>query len=459
MKKVTTRREMLKYTMTFGAGLLTVPTLVPRNVLGGEGQTPPSEKITLAGIGIGGIGHSQLKQAGDVGFQIVALCDVDDRHAEKTYKLYPQARKYHDFRELIDREKDKIDAVYCGTPDHSHAIISLAALRAKKHLCCVKPLTRTIEECRLVARTAKDAGVATQVTMQSNASDQACRTMELIQAGAIGEIREIHAWSARPVWPQGMTTPPNFTSPIPATFDWKAWLGPAQDRPFADQWPKDSPLPNMACANWGSWGVYHPFNFRGWTDFGTGSLGDMGCHRANLPYRIFNLKYPTRITASSTRKHAVAYPLGCIVTYDYPACNDYPEIRFVWYDGGLKPSVPRSMGSQNLPAEGVLYIGTEGIMLEDKILDPARAEKFKNTPKTLQRRGGVFPEWLEACKGGQPATANFDFAVPVTEFVLLGNLALQTGKPVDFNPVSLKIANNPEAEKLISQPYYNGWKL
>lgn len=458
MKKWT-RRELLGRSLAAGSLFALSPMLVPRNVVAGSGETPPSEKITLAGIGVGGIGKPQLKAATEAGFQVVALCDVDFRYAQGTFKQYPQARLYRDFRELLSTEGDKIDAVYCGTPDHTHAIISLAALRAKKHLCCVKPLTRTIEECRAVAKEAKKAGVATQVTMQPNTSDQACRIMELIKAGAIGDVQEVHAWSARPVWPQGMTDWPAFTSPIPKDFDWKAWLGPAEFRPFADQWPKESLYPDICCQSWGKRAVYHPFSFRGWTAFGTGSLGDMGCHRANLPYRLFKWKYPTRITASNTRMYKVAYPLACSVAYDYPASDEFPAIRLVWYDGGLRPSVPREMGSKHLPPEGVLYVGSKGTMFNDVILDSDRAAKFKDLPRTIKRRDGIFPEWLEACKGGEPASANFDYAVPVTEFVLLGNLVLQTGQPVEFDPVSLKIPNNPEAEALICQPYKNGWSL
>lgn len=452
-----TRRKMLKSAVLTGAGAAL--TVVPRSVLGGEAGTAPNDKVTLAGIGVGGIGFPQLKDARNAGFQVLALCDVDDAHAKKTYDLFPEARKYRDFRDLLASEGDKIDAVYCGTPDHTHAIITLAALRAKKHVCCVKPLTRTIEESRAVQKAAREAGTATQVTMQSNTNDAACRTMELIYAGAIGEIREIHAWSGRPVWPQGMLDYPNWSDPVPEGFDWDLWLGPAAKRPFVNQWPADSPYPGMACANWGKRGVYHPFNFRGWCDFGTGSLGDMGCHRANLPYRMFDLKYPTRITASSTRTYSVSYPIGCMVTYDFPASEKFPEIRMVWYDGGLKPSVPKCMGSQTFPSEGVLYVGTEGMMFENRILDPERAAKFANVPKTLQRRGGVMPEWYEACRGGEAASANFEYAIPVTEFVLLGNLAVQTGKAVEFDPVNLKIAGNPEAEALIAQPYHNGWTL
>jgi len=440
--------------------------IVPRHVLGGQGYTAPSEKITLAGIGIGGIGHPQLKQAREAGFEIVALCDIDDQFAQKTYDAFPQARRYRDFRELIASEGDKADAVYCGTPDHTHAIITLAALKAKKHVCCVKPLTRTIEECRVVGEASRKAGVATQVTARSNTSETACRITEWIGAGIIGEVREVHSWSSRPVWPQGMVAYPDFSAAIPKHFDWSQWLGPAEKRPYADVWPKNFPYPEMSL-NWTGRAVFHPFNFRGWTAFGTGSLGDMGCHRANTVYRALKLRYPTRVAVTCTRKYEMSFPLGCIATYDYPARAGFPELRYIWYDGGLRPPAPKQLAGKPLPIEGTLYVGDKGIILEDAaqaekpplILDAALAVKAESIPKQLVRRGGTMPEWLEACKGKGPAGCDFEWAVPLTEFVLLGNLAMQTGKSVEFNPDTLRIANNPEAEALIRQPYHNGWAL
>lgn len=463
---MTNRRGFLKCGIAFSALGACGPAIVPRHVLGGLGYTPPSEKITLSGIGVGGIGHPQLKDAATAGFQIVALCDIDRNYAEKTYTVFPQARRYQDFRELIASEGDKTDAVYCGTPDHTHAIITLAALKAKKHVCCVKPLTRTVEECRAVAEAARKAGVATQVTARPNTSEAACRIAEWMQAGIIGEVREAHSWSARPVWPQGMTAYPDFKDPVPSHFDWEQWLGPAEKRPYAEAWPKHIPYPDLS-QNWKGRAVFHPFNFRGWTAFGTGSLGDMGCHRANTVYRVLKLRYPSRVEVSCTRRYAISFPIGCIATYDYPAREGFPELRYVWYDGGLRPPTPKQMVGRPLPTEGTLYIGDKGVILDDAVkpdtppvvLDPALAKKAESVPRTLTRRGGVMPEWLEACKGKGRAGCDFDWAVPLTEFVLLGNLALQTGKAVEFNPETLTISNNSDAEALIRQPYHNGWTL
>jgi len=433
--------------------------LVPRHVLGGEGHTPPSEKITLAGIGIGGIGHSQLKACDKAGFQIVALCDVDDLHAKKTYDVFPQARRYRDFRELLSAEGSRIDAVYCGTPDHTHTIITLAALRAKKHVCCVKPLTRTVEETRAVLAAAKIAGTATQVTARPNTGEEGCRTCELIAAGAIGAVREVHVWSNRPVWPQGMPGRPAGEDPVPASLDWKLWIGPAPMRPFKSVWPEGSPIPDLPPQNWGKRAVYHPFNFRGWWDFGCGALGDMGCHYLNTPYRALKLGHPTRVSASTTRRFDESFPLASIVTYDYPARGDMPEVRVVWYDGGLRPPKPRELGNAELPAEGVLYIGDKGKMVFEKIIDPALAAKFASVPQTLPRRDGTWGEWLTACKGGEKAGCHFDWAGPLTEFVLLGNIALRTGKQIEYDAEAMRIPNAPEADALLRQPYHNGWTL
>ena len=225
------RRSFVKY----GFAAAAVPTIVPRHVLGGP--TAPSNRITLGGVGVGGVGHGQLKGLAKAGFQVEALCDVDDLHAGKTYKKFPQARRYRDFREMLAKEGKQIDAVYCGTPDHTHAFVTLAALRAKKHVCCVKPLTRSIEECYLVAEEAQKAGVATQVTASPCTSDAACRTREIVASGILGDIVETYAWTRRPVWPQGMPAYPSFTTPVPGTLDWDLWIGSAEKRPYADKWP------------------------------------------------------------------------------------------------------------------------------------------------------------------------------------------------------------------------------
>ena len=456
------RRSLLK-----GAAGLAAATIVPRHVLGGAAA--PSNKIALAAVGVGGVGFGQVQACEKEGFQIVALCDLDDVYAKKAYDRWPQARRYQDFREMVATEGDKIDAVYCGTPDHTHAVITLAALRSKKHVCCVKPLTRTVRECRTVVEAARQAGVATQVTAEPNTSEDACRTCELIWAGAIGDVHEVHIWTNRPLWPQGMMRPEG-EDPVPSTFDWDLWLGPSPARPFKDKWPAGhlawEQITAPARRNRGNQdagnrarAVYHPWNFRGWWDFGTGSLGDMGCHYINTPYRALKLTWPTRIHATATRVFEESAPLASIVTYDFPARKGFGPVRVIWYDGGLQPPFPREMAGEKTTEDGVLYIGSKGKMLRSKILTPDRAKKFVNLPKKLPRRPGVYGEWMIACQGGEPAGCNFDWAGPLTDFVLLGNIAIRTGATLDWDAASGRFSNHDAANRLLHQEYRTGWKL
>ena len=307
------RRQFLASTTAACA----VFNLLPQSIFAAS----PNSSLNLAGIGVGGVGFPQLDACQKAGFKIVALCDVDDLYAKKAYDKWPQARRYRDFREMLQTEADRIDAVYIGTPDHTHAICTLPALRRKKHVCCVKPLTRTVHEGRIILDAARKSGVATQVTAAANTSELACRTCELIWAGAIGPVREVHIWSDRPLWPQGMLRPPG-ADPVPATFDWDLWLGPAPIRPFKDKWPDGHYALEHIAANHGkapeSKGVYHPWNFRGWWEFGTGALGDMGCHYLNTPFRALKLKSPVSVHATSSRVLEETAPLASIVSWDFP---------------------------------------------------------------------------------------------------------------------------------------------
>jgi len=439
------------------AGLAAV-TIVPRHVLGGEGRTAPSETLNLAGVGVGGVGFGQLQGCENAGFRIVSLCDVDDEYARKAFEKWPEARRYRDYREMLQAEGDKIDAVYCGTPDHSHAVITMAALARKKPVCCVKRLTRPIDESRTVLAAARKAGVATQVTASPNTSEAACRTCELIWAGAIGAVREVHVWSNRPLWPQGMQRPEG-EDPIPSTLDWDLWIGPAAMRPFKSVWPEGHLAMSQIKSGGGQRGVYHPWNFRGWWDFGTGALGDMGCHHLNTPYRALKLTSPTDIYASATKVFEETAPLASIVTYDYPAREDMPPLRIVWYDGGLKPPRPKQLGDLPLPPDGELYVGDDGVMVGPRVYPQDRAAKFADVPKTLPRRGGTWAEWYEACRGGEPAGCHFDWAGLLTEFVLLGNIAIRVGKPLVWNADEMRFTNSADANQLVRETYREGWSL
>lgn len=441
-----------------GAGLAAF-SVVPRHVLGGPRYMAPSEKPALAGVGVGGVGFGQVQSCERAGFEVRVLCDIDDKYAKKAYDRWPEARRYRDFLEMLDAEADKIDAVYCGTPDHTHAIITLPALRRKKHVCCVKPLTRTVRECRKVVEVAQQSGVATQVTASPNTGESGCRTCELIWAGVIGPVRECHVWTDRPWWPQGMNRPEG-EDRVPETFDWKAWVGPSRMRPYVARWPEGHPALSGVISLRGPArrAVYHPWNFRGWWDFGTGSLGDMGCHYFNTPQRALKLKYPTRVSATSTKLYPESAPLASIVTYQYPAREGMPPVRVVWYDGGLKPPCPPEL-PQGLPAGGALYVGDEGVMLGHQVLTESRKKMAAEVPKTLERRGGTWNEWMEACRGGRPAGCDFPWSGPLTEFVLLGNLAIRADQPLEYDAEAMQVTNNEKADKLIREPYHNGWSL
>ena len=460
---MTTRKHFIGGVIAAGAA----PVIVPSTVFGANA---PSNRVTVGGVGIGGIGHSQLPQIKAAGFEVVALCDLDWDYAKRTFDMFPDARRYKDYEEMLRLEGDKVDAVYCGCPDHWHTLVCLAAIAKRKHLCCVKPLTRFVDECRIVVKAAREAGIATQVTANSNCDEASMRLYEYLNAGIIGDVVEAHAWSRRPVWPQGMVAYADWEDPVPEGFDWNKWIGPAKFVPFASKWGKRAPYEKMSKEAWCGDAVYHPFNFRGWFEYGAGALGDMGCHRANTLYKALDLKWPTHVEASCSRVSDVAFPLASMVTFDYPARGAKPECRVIWYDGGLLPPKPKAMGETPLPQEGVLYVGTKGAILFNSqnpaepvttVLDPVLDAKAKSIPATLpRRRGWMFREWLEACHGGEAATCNFDFAQYITEFTHLGNLAIRTAKPVEFDPVAMKVTNgNKAADELLHAKYENGWEL
>jgi len=436
-------------------------TIVPPHVLGGPRHVPPSETIHVAGIGIGGVGHGQIQSIGkQKGTKITVLCDVDDAYADKTYKVYPKARRYRDYREMLDAEADKIDAVYCGTPDHTHAVIVLPALKKGKHVCCVKPLTRTIHEERVLAEAAQEAGVMTQVTASANTSDSACRLCEMIWDGAIGDVREVHIWSNRPLWPQGMLRPPGQDA-IPRTLDWDLWIGPAPMRPFVARWRDgDLALRQVKASKRPQPAVYHPWNFRGWWDFGTGALGDMGCHHFNHVFRALKLRYPVRVSASASKVFDETAPLASIVTYDFPAREGMPPLRLVWYDGGLKPPRPPQLeAGRELPDSGNMYIGDKGVILGSRIIPEEKMKAYKMPPKTLTRRSGTWGEWVEAIRGGEPANCHFGWAAVLTEAVLLGNIAIRAGKQLDWDATNMRFTNDERANKYVKEAYRGGWTL
>jgi predicted dehydrogenase len=447
------RRSFIGTTVGVAGTFLTVP----RHVIGGPGYTPPSEQVRVAGIGCGGMGGGDIATHAKNGAAIIALCDVDDERGAGSFRNFPDARKYKDFRELIDKEAKNIDAVTVGTPDHIHAVASMAALRAGKHVYCQKPLTHTLHECRELTKAAKAAGVMTQMGNQGHATEGARLTNEWIQAGVIGEVREVHVWSDRAgrLWKQGVDRPTD-KLPIPPTLDWGLWLGPVQERPYHP--------------------AYVPVSWRGWWDFGTGALGDMGCHIIDHPVWALGLGAPTVVEARSTldgsflegdRPNHETYPIASIVTYDFPARGRQPAVRMTWYEGGLMPPTPSEFpAGRRLHDNGVLYVGSEGKLHHSshggmpEVFPAKLAEKAASVPKTMPRSIGHYEEWLEACRGGPRPISNFEYAGPLTEIVLLGNLAMRApGTRLEWDSGNLKVKNAPELDQFVHTEYRKGWVL
>jgi len=445
-KKDISRREFLG-----AAGAIGAFTIVPRYVLGGAGNTPPSEKLNIAGIGVSGRGAGDLQALESE--NIVALCDVDWRHAAGTFRRYSSARKYKDFRKMLDKEDKNIDAVVVATPDHIHAPASMAAIKRGKHVYCEKPLTHSVYEARKIAEAARKAGVATQMGNQGQASEQTRLMCEMVWDGAIGPVREVHVWTDRPnrglnavYWPQGIDRPKD-TPPVPDTLDWDLWLGPAPQRPY-----------NPA---------YLPFKWRGWWDFGTGAMGDIGCHALDPIFRALKLGAPTSVEGISTLVNTETYPLSSKIHYEFPARGDMPPVKVVWYDGGMRPPRPEELeDGRQVGDNGKLFIGDKGKMLSERIIPEPKMKEYGKPPQLLERSPGHHIEWINACKGGKPAGSNFDHAGPLAEAVLLGNVALRpelreitNRKKLLWDPEKFEITNVPEANQFLRREYRKGWTL
>ena len=432
-------------------------TIVPRHVLGGQGQTPPSERLNVAGIGCGGMGGGDIATIAKLGANFVALSDVDEGRAAGTFNAHPKARRYKNFREMIDKEAQNIDAVTVGTPDHIHAVAAMAAIKAGKHVYVQKPLTHTLHECRELTKAARTAKVMTSMGNQGHASEGSRLTNEWIQAGVIGEVREVHAWSDRAgrLWKQGIGRPTD-TPAVPATLDWDLWLGPIKERPYHP--------------------AYAPFGWRGWWDFGTGAIGDMGCHIIDHPVWALELGAPTSVEASTTHDGTLlpdnklnfeTFPIAAIITYQFPARGKLPPVMMTWYDGGLLPPTPIEMpAGQRLPGNGVLYVGSKGKMYHGshggmpQLLPGTLMEAAKAVPKTMDRSPGHYEEWYQACKGGKRPVANFDYSGPMTETALLGVLSLRApGTRLEWDSENMKVKNAPELNQYVHTEYRKGWVL
>jgi len=437
----TTRRAFLA-----GASTVATFTFVSRHVIGGPGQTPPSDRLNIAGVGVGGMGHHDIQRVGNE--NIFALCDVDAAHAAKSFRKFPKAKVYKDFRVMFDKEKS-IDAVMTATPDHNHAVVTMAALKRGKHVYCQKPLTHSVYEAREVAKAAKEAGVATQMGNQGQATESARVLQEMVMDGAVGNVLEIHGWTNRKrfITPRGLPRPKG-NPPVPKTLEWDLWLGPAPHRPY-----------NPA---------YLPFRWRGWWDFGTGVLGDIGCHNFSSIFKALKLGAPSTIEACSSNDQASeeirreSAPVSSIVRFTFPEKDGRAAVKLTWWDGGMMPPHPEELESNRKMGggDGMLYIGDKGKILGHRLIPEKRMKEYGRPPKVLPRSPGHYREWIEACKGGKPAGSNFvDHAGALAEIVLLGNIAIRTRKRLEWDPVKMCFPNAPDANAYINPPYREGWSL
>jgi len=447
------RRDFLGTAAAVGAF-----TVVPRHVLGGYGNTSPSGKLNVAGVGIGGMGQNNVAKCAEAGANIVALCDVDSRYSAGVFKKYPKARVWTDFRKMLDQQKD-IDAVVVATPDHLHAVVAMAAMQRGKHVYVQKPLTRTVWEARMLTEAARKYKVQTQMGNQGHSSEEVRLVCEWIQDGAIGDVREVHCWTNRPVWPQGIGRPTE-TPPVPGTLDWDLWIGPAPMRPY-----------NPA---------YLPFNWRAWIDFGAGALGDMGCHVMDAAFWALKLKYPVSVQASHSYQvkqmwtrfdNKETYPTAEVVHYQFPAREGMPPVKLHWYDGGILPERPDDLErGRKIPESGTIFVGDKGKLMcgtyseNARIFPESKMRAYNRPAKTLRRveggPAGHEKDWIDACKGGPVASSNFDYSGPFTETVVMGNLAvLNPDKVLEWDGENMKVTNDEQANACVRPTFRDGWSL
>ncbi len=453
----TDRRQFLKT----AALVSSVVSIVPRHVLGGSGQKAPSEKLNIAGIGVGGMGKSNLKHCD--GENIVALCDIDQGYAAKTFKEYPKATVYRDFREMLEKQKD-IEGVIVATPDHSHAVIALAAIRAGKHVYVQKPMTHSVHEARVLTLAAREHKVATQMGNQGHSGDGTRLVREWIEAGTIGAVRDIHVWTNRPVWSQSVEMErPKETPAVPEGLDWDRWIGPAAYRPYHP--------------------AYIPGTWRAWWDFGTGALGDLGCHLLDAPFWAMNLRYPTSVEGcistyweglwKKTNPRNECYPRSTIVRYKFPARGTLPAVNLTWWDGGMMPPRPEGLDAdESLGDEdgGVIFLGEKGVLIcgcygrQPRVFPDSIMNELPKTPQRIERVAGGLDghekDWIRSCKDGKPSSASFDYSGPLTEMVLMGNLAVRfPNRQLLWDGENMRVTNDSTANGYVRRQYREGWSL
>lgn len=443
MSARSSRRDFLRRAAVAGAGFWV-------SGLPAVGRTnSPSEKLNIGFIGAGGRGSHNIESLADQ--NIVSLCDIDEHRIRKPARDNPGAKVYSDFRKMLEQQKD-LDAVVVSTPDHTHAVAALTAMRLGKHVYCEKPLAHDIAEARLLRDEAARCKVATQMGNQYTATDQFRRAVELIQDGAVGDVREAHVWTDRPGkrWEQGLPTPTE-RSPVPPGIDWDLWLGPAPERPYHR--------------------AYHPFKWRGWVEFGTGAIGDMACHTANLAYTALKLGAPAAAEAKTSGPCGDSFPAWSAITYEFPSRGDRSAVRLVWYDGGQQPpaeviALVKLPPGEKLPVSGSILIGSKGVFYSPGdygadanaiIRSDGGREEVKGPPQRLPASPGHHAEWVLACKGVPAAMSDFSRSAPFVEAMLLGVVALRAGKRVEWDPTTMTVVNVPEANAFVRRTNRAGW--
>ncbi len=458
------RRQVLKAIASSA-----VFSIVPRHVLGGPKFVPPSEKIHMAIVGAGGRGRQVLKQLlqeSDVQALAVAdpaksfslqnfyykdvggrepTRDLIEQHYREKDKNY-RCAMYENFEEMLDAEHD-LDAILCGTPDHLHAYVSVKCMQAGKHVYCEKPLTHNISEARTVAAWARKSGVATQMGNQGHSTDGMRETCEWIWSGAIGKVRQVHAWVNGNRWNPTLTGRPETNTPVPDGLNWNLWQGPREPRPFEP--------------------AYFPVAWRDFWAYGNSNIGDFACHDLDAACWALDLKNPTVIDFSPAGIcNSEIGPHGCIGRYQFEATEKRPAVSLTWYDGGLRPELPKGWPANTpLPARGVLFIGDDGALFcggaggPPKLIPESRAADLKKPEKTLERVTSHHRNWLDACKGGSPAGSNFEFGANLTELALLGALSLRTQRRIEWDAEKMVAKGLPEADAIIKESCRTGWEL
>ncbi len=428
MKRKLTRRQVLKNSALAGIGIWTLGQGVPAKGFS------PNEKLNLASIGIGGRGKANTYAMGRLE-NMVALCDVDDARAGKAYEDFPKAKQFKDFRVLLEDMDERIDAVIISTPDHTHVHPAVMAMERNKHCYLEKPMGHSVWECRRITDLAREKGLATQLGAQRHAMANMHRVVELIKSGAVGTVKECHAWVGGD---RGM--PPLATKfpPVPDTLDWDLWLGPARDRRYSPE--------------------YVPYHWRFWWDFGTGETGNWGCHVLDIPFWALDLKNPTRIEATGPEVDSERTPRSMRVRYEFPS----EDVVLHWYHSKDGPPVLKENGLPHY-GTGVVFVGEEGMLLTgfDKhaLFPKEKFADFEYPEQTIPDSPGFYQEWLDGCKGGEKPTCHFDYSGPLAETVLLGNVAYRAGETLEWDAAACKVTNTAAADALIRPEYREGWEL